>query len=368
MAATTPAKEPSVKELKSLLKSQGVDVRGCSEKRDLLALASKLPPERDLSAVRRAIADAMYDPGHDDGSFAPLLIRFSWHCCGTFDKTTGTGGSNGGTMRFDAEQADPENSGLAKARELLDRIHEQFPWLSKADLYVLAGTVAIEVAGGPSIPFATGRRDYTAAQAEARYGGLRCPFGDGKFNPGGSRLPAADLGPDLAAPPGAPPHVKEAPTIAAMRGTFERLGFDDKETVCLIILGHQFGRCHPTTSGYTGSWYGFGPAEWNVYGPGGLGYITIYGPMGWRGFEEVRTPEGRRQWNNTMFGRRDPPPFMMLPVDMALGWDPVYKQHVAWYDRHRNEFRRDAGELWKRLIELGCDGILTPEKNPPTRP
>ena len=39
-------------------------------------------------------------------------------------------------------------------------------------------------------------------------------------------------------------HEREAPTIRAMRGLFDRLGFDDKETVALIILGHQYGRCH----------------------------------------------------------------------------------------------------------------------------
>ena len=107
--------------------------------------------------------------------------------------------------------------------------------------------------------------DYTTEQAELRYGERRCPFGDGAHNPCGSRLPSADLGPDPAAPAGCPMHKKEAPTIADMRGTFTRLGFDDKEAVCLVLLGHQFGRCHPEASGYAGSWYGFDPAHWNIY-------------------------------------------------------------------------------------------------------
>ena len=34
-------------------------------------------------------------------------------------------------------------------------------------------------------------------------------------------------------------HVKEKPTIDAIRGTFGRMGFMDREAVCLIILGHQ---------------------------------------------------------------------------------------------------------------------------------
>ena len=64
----------------------------------------------DLIEVRADIARVMYDRDHDDGSYAPLLIRFSWHCCGTYDKVSNTGGSNGGTMRFPAEQADLENA------------------------------------------------------------------------------------------------------------------------------------------------------------------------------------------------------------------------------------------------------------------
>ena len=44
---------------------------------------------------------------------------------------------------------------------------------------------------------------------------------------------------------GCPAHVREKPTIDATRGVFSRLGFDDKETACLIILGHQYGRCLP---------------------------------------------------------------------------------------------------------------------------
>ena len=50
---------------------------------------------------------------------------------------------------------------------------------------------------------------------------------------------------------------------------------------------------------------------------------------------------------------------------MALIWDDEYKKHVLWYDDHRNEFRSDAALLWTRLMELGCEGILTPEARPP---
>jgi catalase (peroxidase I) len=114
----------------------------------------------DLSRVRADIAGLLPSRSHDDGSYAPLLIRFSWHCCGTYDGTTGTGGSNGGTMRFEAEQNDPENAGLEKARQLLEPLKTKYPWISYADLYVLAGTVAIEATGGPHIRYRSTKHIY----------------------------------------------------------------------------------------------------------------------------------------------------------------------------------------------------------------
>ena len=89
--------------------------------------------------------------------------------------------------------------------------------------------------------------------------------------------------------------------------------------------------------------------------------MTIYNHL--QDFEEVARPQGKRQWNNRRFGGSDSnPAFMMLAVDMSLGWDPTYRKHVHWYDRHRNEYRRDAARVWHKLCGLGCEGILTPEK------
>lgn len=123
-----------------------------------------------------------------------------------------------------------------------------------ADIIILAGHVAIEHTGGPAVPFSYGRRDFNVEEARAIHGATGCPFGDGKHNPKGSRLPAADLGPREGCAASASMAEKESPTIDAMRGTFDRLGFDDKETVALIVLGHQYGRCHGDASGFEGAW------------------------------------------------------------------------------------------------------------------
>ena len=354
-----PLKFQTVKQLKSFLKSQHVNIAGCFEKTDLVTKASAIKVV-SLKMVRRDISALLNDRSHDDGNYGPLLIRFAWHNCGTYCKDTKTGGSNGSTMRFSTETNDPENSGLGKARKLLEPIIEKYPWLSVADLWTLSGYVAIEALGGPTIPFGFGRRDFTEEEAEAKHGAGGCPFGDGKFNPGGSRLPAADLGPDPDAPSGCPMHVKEKPTIDAIRGTFSRMGFTDRETVALIVLGHQFGRCHLENSGYEHPWYAFDPTHWNVYA-NGLGYLSLYAMGAAQGqLREAKTVKGKRQYNFQLgYGRE---PFMMLPSDMALWWDEDYREHVQYYDRHRLEFRRDSALAWKKLTELGCEGLLIEEE------
>lgn len=346
------------------------------------------PAAHDLTEVRKAIRAVMFDPSHDDGSFAPLLIRFAWHICGTYDAESETGGSNGATMRFGAETSDPENAGLDKAKALLAPIHERFPWLSLADLWILAGYVAIEVAGGPRMRFAHGRRDFTEQEAVAIYGPSGCPFGDGKFNPNGSRLPAADLGPDTSVPIAAPKCQRESPTINGMRSTFRRMGIDDRETVALILLGHQFGRCHREVSGYEGPWWARDPTTWNS---DGLGFLYCADHYDWeyeetpgvgaRPLDLTRWPRlapahrlqghswteairphptlapGKRQYDDTGNGRH----IMMLVSDMCLTWDPTYRQHLRRYRYDRQAFCSEAIAAWKKLTELGCGGLLVEE-------
>jgi cytochrome c peroxidase len=327
----------------------------------------------DLSEVRDELCALMFDRAHDDGSYAPLLIRFAWHCCGTWDHASRTGGSNGGTMRFPAEQADPENAGLGKARALLAPIVEKYAsQLSTADVWILAGYVALDCTGGPCLRFRTGRRDYTESEAEALYGGKRCPFGDGIHNPHGSRLPAADLGrcPVAGSLADSTPSTREAATIDAVRGTFRRLGLTDKETVCLILLGHQFGRAHPEYSGYEGPWYVNSPATWNSDGEGtttrGMGFLDVFSKH-WSKYVPVtpvtrasnpdaaadtdcQQPPGLRQYQLDYMGAK----WTALVSDMALVWDEAYREHLEFYAAHREAFKADAARSWIKLTELGC--------------
>ncbi|KAL4525437.1 hypothetical protein Ndes2437A_g03898 [Nannochloris sp. 'desiccata'] len=121
---------------------------------------SKVPTNADYDNVRKAVADLLEsNPEYDDGSYGPVLVRLAWHTSGTYDKATGTGGSNGATMRFNPESNWGANAGLAVARDLLEPVKAKHPWISYSDLWTLAGAVAIEEMGGPSIPWRPGRSD-----------------------------------------------------------------------------------------------------------------------------------------------------------------------------------------------------------------
>jgi len=159
------------------------------------------------------------NPKYDDGSYAPLLIRLAWHAAGTYSIHDKTGGSNGSTMRYSPESDWSANRGLKLARELLEPIKQKYPDITYADLWTLAGCVAVEQMGGPRVPWHPGRSDYKDSS---------------KTVPDG-RLPDASKGRD---------HIRDI---------FYRMGFTDKEIVALLGA-HSVGRCHTDRSGYHGPW------------------------------------------------------------------------------------------------------------------
>ncbi|XP_021289229.1 L-ascorbate peroxidase 2, cytosolic [Herrania umbratica] len=146
---------------------------------------------------------------------APIALRLAWHSAGTFDVNTKTGGPFG-TIRHPDELAHDANNGLDIAVRLLEPIKEQFPILSYADFYQLAGVVAVEVTGGPEIPFHPGRPDKTEPPPEGR-------------------LPEATKSSDH------------------LRDVFGHMGLSDKDIVALSG-GHTLGRCHKERSGFEGPW------------------------------------------------------------------------------------------------------------------
>jgi hypothetical protein len=125
--------------------------------------ASKKP---NLKKAKEMIGDIIGDmdvinPSCDDGAqgggggVGPMLLRLAWHSSGTYDVKAKNGGSDGATMRF-SEGAHGGNAGLQHARALMEPVKAANPEMTYADLYVLAGVVAIEEMGGPNVGFRWG--------------------------------------------------------------------------------------------------------------------------------------------------------------------------------------------------------------------
>jgi catalase (peroxidase I) len=167
----------------------------------------------DVEKMRELIS-SIYD---EDKSRGPLFVRLSSHASGTYDRKTGSGGSAGATMRFEPEADHEANAGLKFARDLLEPVKAANPDASYADIWTLAGVTAIEKMGGPKVDFALGRADATGAD-DKRF----------KQTPG-DRLPAASS------------KDSDEATVAHLREVFGRMGFDDKELVCLS-LAFSLGR------------------------------------------------------------------------------------------------------------------------------
>jgi len=174
------------------------------------------------AGVRKAVEELIAK----DANYGPLFVRLAWHASGTYDKASGTGGSNGATMRFPPECKHGANNGLNLARDALEPVKTANPDISYADLWTFAGAAAIEYMGGPHIPWTEGRSDKP----------------DGTSCPAEGRLPDASK------------------NAAHIRQIFYRMGFNDREIVALIGA-HTLGFCHADRSGYVGPWtrdpYGF---------------------------------------------------------------------------------------------------------------
>lgn len=111
---------------------------------------AKADPKLDIAAVKKSIADLIEDDAErrgDGTSLTGTFVRLAWHCAGTYSKVDGSGGSDGARMRFDPEASWGANAGLGLARKSLEDIKAKHPDISYADLYTLAGVVAVEEAG-----------------------------------------------------------------------------------------------------------------------------------------------------------------------------------------------------------------------------
>jgi len=252
--------------------------------------------------VRKEISAIIPNSEWDDGSLGPLFVRLAWHASGTYDKHSHTGGSNGSTMRLQTEADDPANAGLKYARDFLEPIKQQFPEISYADLWTLAGVVAIKDLGGPDVPWKSGRKDTN----------------DESLVPPNGRLPDAEKGAD---------HVESV---------FNRMGFTDRETVALIGA-HSLGRCHLDRSGYDGPWTRTPDKFTNMF----------YHHLLKTEWKEVKLQNGNIQYVDSRSGE-----IIMLPADLAL-LDDRFKGHVQDFAKSKQAFFQEFAQAYGKLLELG---------------
>lgn len=275
--------------------------------------SSRDPTYGNYDLLRQTIKNAIHQPSYPGGNIGPNMVRFTWHCCAHYDRETQTGGSSGGTMRFAQEFNNDGNTGLNTAKSYLDQIHEEFSWISFADLYTLGGIVAIEALGGPKVEWKAGRTD--------------CP--DARKVPPLDRLPIASLGAD---------HIRDI--------FVRRLGMTDEEAVALIGGGHTIGGCHAKFSGYNGIW-SKEPFKFDN------DFFKVLLHEKWN--LGVVPQSGMEQYFN------EDKSLMMLNTDMELLRDPMFRKYTQEFANNKEYFFKIFAKAFSKLVELGVirdkDGI-----------
>src|SRR6478752_6693589 len=328
----------------------------------------------DYDAVKRDLTALMTDSQPwwpaDYGHYGPFFIRMAWHAAGTYRTGDGRGGANSGQQRFAPLDSWPDNGNLDKARRLLWPIKQKYGQsISWADLFILAGNVAIESMGGPVCGFGGGRADVYEPERDMYWGSEDKWVNEGVQTRIDEERGLEDLDGPLAAiqmgliyvnpegPGGNPDALLSARDIKA---TFERMAMNHEETVALTAGGHTFGKAHGAKPADT---FGSDPASEAIHLQGlgwltdddeiGKGRITTSGiegawsnhPTKWGGdyfrllfkydYELVKSPAGAQQWQpvnpdpeDMAPDARDPSkrvPTMMTTADMALKMDPEFR-------------------------------------------
>jgi catalase-peroxidase len=343
----------------------------------------------DLAAVKADLTALMTDSQDwwpaDFGHYGGLFIRMAWHSAGTYRISDGRGGAGGGQQRFAPLNSWPDNANLDKARRLLWPIKQKYGQaISWADLYVLAGNVALESMGFKTFGFAGGRID-TWEPEELYWGPESTWLGDERYS--GERelnepLGAVQMGLIYVNPEG--PNGNPDPLASAhdIRATFARMAMDDAETVALIAGGHTFGKTHGAgDASLVGAEPEGGAIEqqglgWHSTYASGVGGDAITGgpeviwsqtPTRWSNYffdnlfgfewELTKSPAGAHQWVAKDAPEVIPDPFdparkrkpTMLTSDLALRFDPEYEKISRHYHQNPEAFADAFARAWFKL-------------------
>ncbi len=327
----------------------------------------------DYAALKADITALMTDSKPwwpaDYGHYGPFMIRMAWHAAGTYRTADGRGGANSGQQRFAPLNSWPDNGNLDKARRLLWPVKQKYgKHISWADLFILAGNVAIESMGGPVFGFGGGRKDVYEPERDIYCGEEEKWVDQGALtrirpddqadleNP----LAAIQMGLIYVNPEGPGGNPDPLASAHDMKVTFERMAMNHEETVALTAGGHAFGKAHGAKPSDT---FGKSPESEGLHMQGmgwltdadeiGKGHITTSGiegawtpnPTTWGGdyfrllfkydYELVHSPAGAQQWQPINPDPEDMAPdardaskrvpTMMTTADMALKMDPEFR-------------------------------------------
>lgn len=329
----------------------------------------------------------------DWGSYVGMFVRVAWHAAGSYRLADGRGGGGTGNQRFAPINSWPDNANTDKGRRLLWPIKKKYGnKISWADLIILSGTVAYEVAGLKTFGFGFGREDiwhpekdtYWGAEKEwlapsdNRYGDVSKP--ETMENP----LAAVQMGLIYVNPEGVNGQSDPMRTAAQVRETFARMAMNDEETAALTAGGHTVGKCHgngdpanlspvpeaagpefqgvgwvntkgrgvgrdTVVSGIEGAWTS-NPTQWD------MGWFDMLFGYEW---ELKKSPAGANQWEPVDIREEDMPVDVedpsirrvpiMTDADMAMKVDPIYNEICQKFRADPQYFADTFARAWFKL-------------------
>jgi len=265
----------------------------------------------DFKALKADLVKLMTDSQDwwpaDFGHYGPQMIRMAWHIAGTYRTVDGRGGGGRGQQRFAPLNSWPDNVNIDKSRRLLWPIKQKYGQkISWADLFILAGNVALESMGFRTFGFGAGREDVWEPDMDVNWGEetkwldvdpqrvtgdreLTAPFG------------ATHMGLIYVNPQGPNASGDYMEAAKDIRATFGRMAMDDEETVALIAGGHTFGKAHGAApESHKGPEPEGAPIEAQ-----GLGWISNFGSGHGKDTIssgiEVTWTQTPKQWSNNFF-------------------------------------------------------------------
>lgn len=343
----------------------------------------------DYSALKADLRAVLTDSQEwwpaDWGSYIGLFIRMAWHGAGTYRTVDGRGGAGRGQQRFAPLNSWPDNVSLDKARRLLWPVKQKYGQkISWADLYMLAGNVALENAGFRTFGFGAGREDVWEPDLDVDWGDEkewlkhRHPESLEK-----QALGATEMGLIYVNPEGPNASGDPLSAAAAIRATFGNMAMDDEEIVALIAGGHTLGKTHGAApASHVGPEPEAAPLEsqglgWSsTYGSGvgadaitsGLEVVWTQTPTQWSNYffenlfkyewVQTRSPAGAIQFEAKDAPEIIPDPFdpnkkrkpTMLVTDLTLRFDPEFGKISRRFLNDPQAFNEAFARVWFKLI------------------